>query len=57
VRWKNSSAKTWFGTHLWDQLEPVRKAAGRVAKEFVPITAIADWASTRLRGNDTDSNA
>jgi Uncharacterized protein conserved in bacteria C-term(DUF2220) len=54
VQWKNASAKTWFGTHLWDQLEPVRKAAGRVAQESVPTTAIADWASAGLLGKETD---
>jgi hypothetical protein len=46
VDWPRALGQQWLGTELFDRLDKVRKARGRVAQESVPPSMIGDWALT-----------
>lgn len=44
IDWPHTVGRHWLGTDLFDQLDVVRQARGRVAQEAVPPAVIAKWA-------------
>lgn len=45
VDWSRCEGRNWLGDDLWNSLDGVRTAKGRVAQEAVPPIAIRDWAT------------
>lgn len=46
VDWPPAAGQHWLGTKLFDRLDFVRQARGRVAQESVPPNVIIEWAVT-----------
>jgi len=45
IDWSTAPGSHWLGAQLWDQLQYVRDAGGRIAQESVPARIIATWAA------------
>ncbi len=43
--WSGAVGREWLGPELWDRLEYVRSAHGRIAQELVPVDAVVRWAA------------
>jgi hypothetical protein len=46
IDWPATAGQQWLGAELYDRLDVVRRARGRVAQESVPANLIAEWALT-----------
>jgi hypothetical protein len=42
--WARDAGADWLGDDLWDTLQHVRTARGRVAQELVPVDVVTRWA-------------
>jgi hypothetical protein len=45
INWSGAVGRDWLGSDLWDRMEYVRSARGRIAQELVPIDAVVKWAA------------